>query len=113
MNVNSFEVVDNEINRITEQIKNKYNPEKIILFGSYVWGNPLLSSDIDMFIIKQTDKSFTERICEVYTVLREIQYNFPFEPIVYTPDEVKRRLELGDFFIKKILTKGRVLYEQK
>jgi len=32
------------------------------------------------------------------------------DPIVYTPDETEYRLKLGDDFIKKILTKGVVLY---
>jgi hypothetical protein len=30
-----------------------------------------------------------------------------------TPQEIKRRLKLGDFFIKDIIEKGKVLYEAK
>lgn len=107
------EFINNEISKITEQLKKKYRPEKIILFGSRAWSRHTSSSDVDMFIIKSTDKSFPQRICEVYRVLREIRYKIPFEPIVYTPEEVKNRLELGDFFVKKILTKGKILYERK
>jgi hypothetical protein len=32
--------------------------------------------------------------------------------LVKTPNEVKERLETGDFFLKEILTRGKVLYER-
>jgi hypothetical protein len=30
--------------------------------------------------------------------------------LVYTPEEIKKRLEIGDFFFIEILEKGKVLY---
>lgn len=38
--------------------------------------------------------------------------DLPFEPLVYTAEEIKTRIEKGDLFIKNILTKGKVLYEK-
>ena len=44
-----------DINNIIEKIKNRvvknFNPYRIILFGSYAYGNPDETSDIDLFII--------------------------------------------------------------
>jgi len=39
------------INEITKRIMEALHPEKIILFGSHVWGKPGEYSDIDLFII--------------------------------------------------------------
>ena len=99
-----------EIKQIVKNLK-KYNPEKIILFGSYVWGEPKKDSDIDILIIKKTEKSPYQRIPEARKYLRSI--NKPFDILVMKPDEVEKRLKLGDFFIEEIIKNGRVLYESK
>ncbi len=104
MTVNSFQ---KEIKNIVEQIKIKYRPEKIILYGSVTTGKITENSDIDMLIIKRTKRRFVNRISDV---LRLCDYSIPFEPIVYTPEEIEQRIKLGDFFIMDILKKGKVLY---
>lgn len=99
-----------EIKRITERIKKNYKPEKIILFGSCAYGRVSPSSDIDMLIVKKSPKKRIDRIQEVLFL---IDNNLPFEPLVYTPTELKERLDLGDFFIEEIIKKGKILYEKK
>ncbi|MDP2741255.1 MAG: nucleotidyltransferase domain-containing protein [bacterium] len=99
-----------EIKQIVKNLK-KYNPEKIILFGSYVWGKPKKDSDIDILIIKKTEKSPYQRIPEARKYLRDIDK--AFDILVMKPDEVKKRLDMGDFFIEEIIKNGRVLYESK
>jgi len=99
-----------EIKKISKIIVEKYKPEKIILFGSCAYGKVKPSSDIDMLIIKKTSK---ERIRRIQDILFMIDNGLPFEPLVYTPVEIKKRLKLGDFFIKDILNKGKILYEKK
>ena len=98
------------ISRIVNKIKKEYNPEKIILFGSYAWGNPTKDSDIDLFIIKDTDEKPRDRQVGVREILDEENALFALEPLIYTPDEIKNRLKMGDDFIKKILNKGVVVY---
>lgn len=99
-----------EIQSITRKIVREYKPEKIILFGSFAYGKPKASSDIDMLIVKKTKK---RRIDRIKDVLYMIDNNFPFEPIVYTPQEIDKRLTLGDFFLQTIMQKGKILYEKK
>ena len=53
------------INKLVEAIKINYKPQRIILFGSHAWGNPTEESDIDLLIIKDTDKPFHKRWAEV------------------------------------------------
>jgi len=99
-----------EIQSITRKIVREYKPEKIILFGSFAYGKPGASSDIDMLIVKKTKKRRIDRIKEV---LYMIDNNIPFEPIVYTPREIDERTTLGDFFLQTIMQKGKILYEKR
>jgi predicted nucleotidyltransferase len=98
------------IKKISKKIEKEYHPEKIILFGSYAWGKPGKYSDIDLFIIKKTKARHLDRSVEIRKILNEENGMLALDPIVYTPDETKYRIKLGDDFIKKILTKGMVLY---
>ena len=101
--------VSREIKNVTEQIVQSYNPEKIILFGSFAYGKPRPSSDIDLLIIKKSRKKRVERIKEI---LMKVESDIPLEPLVYTPKEIKQRLNLGDFFVQDIFKKGKLLYEK-
>jgi predicted nucleotidyltransferase len=97
-----------EIRKLTEVIAKEYKPEKIILFGSMARNQANEDSDIDMLIIKKTKKRKVERIGEV---LNLVDYSFAFEPLILTPEELRERQNLSDFFILDILREGKVLYE--
>ena len=95
---------------VTDKICREYHPEKIILYGSYAYGNPTRHSDIDLFIVKKTDKDWMERFVEVKTIIYNRKNYLPISPLVYTPEELENRLASGDSFIKRIMEKGKVLY---
>lgn len=92
-------------------IKNlkKYNPEKIILFGSWAWGKPGPDSDVDLLVAKDTKKNPYKRIPEARRFLRSV--DSPVDILVFTPREIEERLEEGDFFISDIFRRGKILYE--
>lgn len=96
-----------EIQNIVDQIIKNYNPKMIYLFGSFAYGKPKPSSDVDLLIIKETTKRKVERIKEV---LMKVESKFPLGPLVYSPKEFRERLELGDFFFQDIVKKGKLLY---
>lgn len=98
------------IRRIADKIKKEYNPEKIVIFGSYAWGKPTKDSDIDLFIIKETNEKPRDRRIKIREILDEENASVALGPMVYTPSEIKKRLMMGDDFIKKILNKGVVVY---
>jgi len=98
---------------IVEKIATAYKPLKIILFGSYAYGEPDQDSDIDMFIIKETDERPIERWVNVCRIVSDRTRRIPFEPLVITQKELEERIRRGDQFIDEILTKGEVLYEKK
>ena len=98
------------IDRMTRRIVRRFRPEKIILFGSRAWGKPRRDSDIDLFIIKRTKDRHIDRSVAVRDILEDENQSFSFDLIVYTPAETRRRIRLGDDFIKKIVNEGIVLY---
>ena len=68
-------------------------------------------TDIDLFIMKKDPPYIgAERIRELD---RLIQYNIATDFIVYTPEEVNKRMRLGDPFIKTIFNEGKVLYDRE
>jgi len=98
-----------ELENIVFRLKTNYQPEKIILFGSYAEGVPTEESDLDILIIKDTDKNPWKRSEEID---RFMPPNIPLDILVYTPLEVAERLRMNDLFIREIIEKGRILYEK-
>jgi len=99
-----------ELNKIVKQVTDAYRPEKIILFGSYAYGEPHADSDLDLLIIKKTSERFINRWISVRQIVANPDRSIPIDPIVLTPEELKERLAIGDQFIEEIVTKGDVLY---
>lgn len=104
--------IENIIHTIAEKIRDKYHPEKIILFGSYAYGRPTEDSDIDVVIIKKeaSNTPSIDRSIEIRKILAEENRFLPITPIVYTPEEIDNRLSMGDDFVAEVLERGRVLY---
>lgn len=87
------------------------NPEKIILFGSYVRGNVTHNSDVDLLIIQQTEKKPSQRIADA---LQLVWGNVPHvEPQVLTPQEFTQAIKENRFFVtEEILKHGKIIYEK-
>jgi len=98
------------IQHMLEKLLTEYAPQKVILFGSYAYGNPRPDSDIDLLIIKETTDRFIDRWVTVRRILSDPQRTVPLETLVLTPQEVSRRLAIGDQFLAEIVEKGEVLY---
>lgn len=106
---------DRAIEQVVETIRDHYQPEKIILFGSRVWGEADSDSDLDLLVIKQSDKREVERVREVSRLVRHFQqrpYLLSLDILVKTPQEIEERLAIGDDFIREIVERGRVVYER-
>lgn len=103
-------ITEEEINAVVERIVKGYNPEKIILFGSYSAGNPNENSDIDLFIVKNTDKPRPERAVE----LRKMLYGakLPIDLIVYNQKEIEETRKNKYSFVNNVLESGKLMYER-
>ena len=98
------------IQKILAKLVAEYAPKKVILFGSYAHGNPDSDSDLDLLIIKDTPDRFIDRWVTVQRILTGTHHSFPVETLVLTPQEITRRLDIGDQFIGGILKNGEVLH---
>jgi len=94
------------IKRIVDELK----PEKVILFGSFAYGHPNSYSDVDLLVIMDTSAPHKDRSWAVSRLL--LPRPFPVDILVKTPKEVEEDMKSGDFFLREILTRGKVLYEQ-
>ncbi|HBT19929.1 MAG TPA: nucleotidyltransferase domain-containing protein [Peptococcaceae bacterium] len=99
---------------LTEELKRivstaaEMGAEKIILFGSLARGDVGRESDIDLLIVKKTNKRFLDRLDEFYS---RIQPRVAVDVLVYTPEELESLAETRRF-VKEILAEGVVVYEK-
>ena len=96
------------IRKISEKIVKNLSPEKVILFGSYAYGNVNFDSDVDLLIILDTKLKGAERQRLVSRLIRPRP--FPVDIIVKTPEEIRESRNRVDPFLNEILEKGIVLY---
>ncbi|MFZ5822201.1 MAG: nucleotidyltransferase domain-containing protein [Chloroflexota bacterium] len=97
------------IDDVVYQIVEKFQPIKIILFGSYAYGTPKRESDVDLLVIMDTDLKETQQEIQILT---NIDYHFGLDLLVRTPEVLERRIQMGDPFLKEIVRKGKVVYER-
>jgi len=101
---------EDAVQKVVERIRDGYSPERIILFGSHVWGEPSPDSDLDVLVVKETPQREAERIRDVSRLLQPRP--LPLDILVKTPDEIRQRLDIGDPFIRRIVQYGRVAYDR-
>jgi predicted nucleotidyltransferase len=102
--------IQKEINSIKNQIVAKYQPQKVILFGSASTDAMNAGSDLDWLVIKETNDHPIVRSQKLYA---NINKNIPCDFIVYTPKEFEDRKDINDPFIMNIINYGKAVYEQK
>lgn len=84
------------------------NPEKIILFGSFAYGTPNESSDIDLFLVKDDEDNNIE--AKALVKLRDLmkKYAIGFDILSASSQFLAQRED--PFYKHDILLKGKVLY---
>lgn len=97
-----------QINTFCDQIVKEFQPEKIILFGSYAYGEPTADSDVDVLVVLPFVGKNPEKATEIWMVAKP---DFPIDILVRRPEEIETRLAMGDNFIREIMDDGVVLYE--
>src|ERR1700680_3671321 len=96
------------IRRFARRVAERFQPDKIILFGSYAYGTPHEDSDVDILVVMPARNQLSAAV----RIDRYVEPCFPLDLIVRTPTNMKWRLEEGDWFLREIVARGKVLYEQ-
>jgi predicted nucleotidyltransferase len=96
------------IRRYARQVAERFDPEKIVLFGSYAYGTPHADSDVDILVVMPARNQLDQAV----KIRLAIEAPFPLDLIVRTPANLRWRLEEGDWFLREIIGKGKVVYEK-
>ncbi len=97
-----------QIEDFGRQIGEEFHPRRVLLFGSYARGAATPDSDVDVLVVMQFEGRSVDQSVEIRLRTRP---RFPLDLLVRTPESVRRRLEMGDFFLRDIVRNGKVLYE--
>ena len=97
------------VRRFARQIAERFQPEKIILFGSYAYGKPHEESDVDLLVIMRTKGAIDQSI----RIKMAFERLFSLDLIVRTPWQIERGLKDDNWFLREIMEKGKVLYEAR
>lgn len=101
--------VEDVVRRLVEQ----YDPDRVILYGSRASGRSRPDSDVDVLIVKETDRRPIDRRVEVESLLLDRQPGLALDLVVYTPRELLDLYLAGSPFIEEVMETGRVLFMRK
>jgi predicted nucleotidyltransferase len=95
------------IRRFARQVAERFKPERIILFGSYAYGKPHADSDVDILVVMPC-RNQIDQACRI-----DMAFDppFPLDLIIRKPYAMEWRRREGDWFLREITSKGKVLYE--
>ncbi|MGR3311123.1 MAG: nucleotidyltransferase domain-containing protein [Candidatus Brocadiales bacterium] len=97
-----------QINQIVKAIVTGYEPQKIILFGSYAHGKPTKDSDIDLLVIKDDNLPKVHRNRIVRSYLKD--FLFPIDVIVKTSQEFEMYKDIIGTVVYTANKYGKVIY---
>jgi len=96
-----------EIRQAVNEIAGKFFPLRIILFGSYAYGQPTEDSDVDLLILVEGRRVHDRGV----KIRSAVDFPFAVDLLVRSCEEFERRIAWGDSFLMEIRDRGRVLYE--
>ena len=101
-------ITKDQIQTVVDKIVKEFNPEKVILFGSYAWGTPHEDSDVDLLVVKETEDTRKTAI-EIRKKL--FPAYFPMDVLVYPSKSLDEKITVDrNLFLEDIVKNGVILY---
>lgn len=98
-----------DIQQIVQQIVARFQPEKVILFGSYARQTAITAdSDVDLLVLMETDE---QPLHTAARIAGAVDHPFPLDILVSTPTEFEASLARRGNFATQVTKEGIVLYE--
>jgi uncharacterized protein len=94
------------IRRFAREVAERFQPDRIILFGSHAYSAPHADSDVDILVIMPAQNELDQAL----KIRLGVDYHFPLDLLVRTPKNLAWRMAEGDSFLNEVLARGRVLY---
>ena len=102
--------VQDKIEEMIRRIVAKFDPEKIILFGSHARGDAGPHSDADFLVVMRVAGSRRKKAAEIHLALWGI--SLPADVLVFTPEQVEKYKDVFGGVIYPALREGKVVYER-
>jgi uncharacterized protein len=100
--------VPRDIRLMTRQIVRRFQPDKIILFGSRARGDARPDSDVDLLVVMPVEGSTREKAVEIGVALHE--FDAAKDVIVVRPEEFAWRKDVVGTIEWPAVREGKVLY---
>jgi predicted nucleotidyltransferase len=97
-----------QIAEMVDRIIERFEPERIILFGSHARGEAGADSDVDLLVVMPVKGSKREKAVEIGVALHD--FPVPKDVLVVTPEEFQRRKEIVGTVERPADREGKVLY---
>lgn len=99
------------IDDIVQRLVAEFNPEQIILFGSYAWGNPTSESDIDLcIVVDEISERPIQRVLRAYHALSGL--NISKDVLIKTRPQLEYYNDVAASLERKILNQGIIIYDR-
>ena len=96
-----------EIQNVSSEIEEKFHPDKIVLLRSYAYGNPgPADSCVDLLVAMRSSVLPVDHATKIRNM---VDFPFPVDHLVCTPEQIELRLALGDGFIREVTSRGKLL----
>lgn len=89
------------IRKFVRQVAERFQSEKIILFGSYAYGTPHADSDVDILVVMPA----RNEVDQAARIHQAILPPFPLDVLVRTPHSLAWRLKEGESFLTEVVGK--------
>ncbi|NMF86272.1 nucleotidyltransferase domain-containing protein [Nodosilinea sp. P-1105] len=100
------------IQQISDRIVDRFQPEKIILFGSYARSEAHPHSDLDLLVVVDTLPPRGQRSAPILKMLAQ-DYTEPIDIIVRSAQAIKDWEQVPGSFAHQVTTEGVVLYDRQ
>lgn len=105
-----YKIVKDKIEEMIRRIAERFQPERIILFGSHARGTAGPDSDVDLLVVMEVSGGKRQQAVEIDLALADV--GLPKDVIVATPEDVARDRDLVGTIIRPALLEGKVVYER-
>lgn len=98
-----------DIQKVVNQIVERFHPQKVILFGSYAYGEPHEGSDVDLLVVMPNPP----RRKEAWKLVKDLEKDFPvpLQIIFMSPEEFEETKDVVGGIAYPAHQWGIVLYE--
>ena len=101
------EAVSDVVSTLVAEIVERFDPDRVVLFGSHATGQADEGSDVDLLVVMSTR---LRPLQQAAAISRELDHRIPVDILVRTPQQVASP-DPRDLILRTILREGVIAYE--